>query len=747
MKLILNLFLAAAFSSTALSAEIFIVPRPAKVQIGIGQFMLSAKTKIFVASSDSNLQQIASGLQSKLSRVTVFPMPITHKRKSPTVDRIVLKLMPERNDLGPEGYTLSVTPNTVTVSAPHPAGVFYGIQSLYQLLPPQVDGSKLADSVSWNVPCVEIEDQPRFQWRGMHLDVCRHFFPVEFVKKYIDLLAAYKMNTFHWHLTDDQGWRIEIKKYPKLTTIGAWRKQTMGDSTRYGGYYTQKEIRDVVAYAKKRYITIVPEIEMPGHSLAALASYPELACTRGPFQVGTEWGVFDDVYCAGNEKTFRFLENVLKEVMALFPSKVIHIGGDEVPKTRWKACRKCQQRIKREELKDEDELQSYFIQRIEKFLNRHGRHIIGWDEILEGGLAPNALVMSWRGEDGGIAAAQVGHDAVMTPGSYCYFDHYQGKYNEPVAIGGFTPIEKLYMYEPVPAALSPDEAKHILGAQGNLWTEYILDSRQAEYMLMPRMLALSEVLWSPKELRDSTDFFRRLDRQYERLVDRDVNFRVPPPNGVGGNKFVFGETSVNLSSPISGGVIRYTLDSTEPTSASLVFAEPIFVSKACTLSARTFWKDRMSPWVTSVYHRLDSTINGVAYLYYEGEWDSIPVLAALEPVKSGTCYDLSLDGVPRRSENYAVQLTSHIKIDSSGDYRFSLESDDGSKLFIDDSLVVNNDGLHGRQSIDGAIHLAAAVHTLVVQQFQRTGSECLDVWMEAPGMPKQRVPPEMLLLK
>ena len=423
-----------------------------------------------------------------------------------------------------EWYSLSVTPKTITINAVHEAGLFRGSRTLIQLLE--------QGRTTGSLPCLTITDYPRFPWRGMHLDPCRHFWSVEFTKKYIDLLARYKMNSFHWHLTDDQGWRIEIKKYPELTAVGAWRKGSQVgpysrreyDSIPYGGFYTQDEIREVVAYAAARHINVVPEIEMPGHALAALAAYPHLGCTGGPYEVSKGWGVFEDVFCAGNDSTFAMLEDVLTEVMELFPSEMIHIGGDECPKEAWKKCAKCQARKNAHGLKDEHELQSYFIQRIEKFVNSKGRKIIGWDEILEGGLAPNAAVMSWQGIEGGIAAARSGHYAVMSPGSHCYFDHYQGDpANEPLAIGGYTTVQKVYSYEPIPAELKPEECKYILGAQGNVWTEYILTPEHVEYMAVPRMLALAEVLWTPKAKRNEADFLSRLENEFPKLDAMKVN--------------------------------------------------------------------------------------------------------------------------------------------------------------------------------------------------------------------------------
>jgi len=488
--------------------------------MGQGYFPVTSAVSILIDSKE--LKPEGSYLRDALAALLPEAPMLLPQR---TVEGPVIALtVTSDKSLPTEGYKLVVTPERIDLRGADRAGLFHGIQTLIQLLPPK--GQETA------IPSLTINDHPRFAWRGMHLDVCRHFFPVEFVKKYIDLLARYKMNRFHWHLTDDQGWRIEIKKYPKLTEVGAWRSGSQVgpysrreyDSIPYGGFYTQDQIREVVAYASARHITVVPEIEMPGHALAALASYPELGCTGGPYEVNKGWGVFEEVFCAGNDSTFAMLEGVLAEVMELFPSELIHIGGDECPKESWKACSKCQARKKAHDLKDEHELQSYFIQRIEKFVNSKGRKIIGWDEILEGGLAPNAAVMSWRGTEGGVAAAKLKHNVVMSPGSHCYFDHYQGDpANEPLAIGGYTTVQKVYSYEPIPVELKPDQHKYILGAQGNVWTEYILTPEHVEYMAVPRMLALAEVLWIPKEKRDEADFIRRLEAEFLRLEGMKVN--------------------------------------------------------------------------------------------------------------------------------------------------------------------------------------------------------------------------------
>lgn len=461
--------------------------------------------------------------------------------------RIVLELDEEsynnNNDL--EKYLLNVTETTLLLQAPTLQGLVHGIQTIRQLLPSQImqpptadnDHTNERDDVVWSIPCVYISDAPAFSWRGLHLDVGRHMFPVDFIKKYIDLMAFYKLNVFHLHLTEDQGWRVEIQKHPKLMGISAFRKETpipedraQGDGTPYGGYYTQEEIREIVAYASARHITIVPEIELPGHTVAVLAAYPELGCVGhgedgGDYQVRTTWGVAEDVFCAGKEEVFTFLQDVLEEVIDLFPGEYIHIGGDDCPKTR--CCPHCQARIQKENLADEFELQSWFIRRIEGWLLERGRKIVGWDEILEGGVSPSATVMSWRGSKGGIKAATAGNDVIMTPNTHCYLDYYQStdRDQEPAAIGGHLPLEQVYEFEVIPKELPAERAHHILGGQGNVWTEYMTSSVQVEYMAFPRAIALSEVLWSHPEQRDFMAFEARLKEHLPHLEAIPVNFR------------------------------------------------------------------------------------------------------------------------------------------------------------------------------------------------------------------------------
>ena len=536
-------------------APIALVPQPLRVERKEGAFTLNKDTRILVEQGSPDSANVGKQLADQVNRSTglglkVEAVPPLEVQKGGR-NSICLSTHPARK-LPSEGYQLDVVPDlaTIGVGGDDGPGLFYGTQTLLQLLPPQVfSKNKVEEAVAWTVPAVSITDQPRFAWRGLMLDVSRHFFNKEEIKSFLDLMAQHKMNVFHWHLVDDQGWRIEIKRYPKLTEIGAWRKDigfgfdpklstAYGPDGRYGGFYTQDDIREIVAYAKDRYISIVPEIEMPGHSVAALAAYPELSCTGGPFNTDFSAGVHAGIYCAGNDAVFEFLENVLSEVIDLFPDKRIHIGGDEVKKDTWKKCEKCQARIQKEGLKDEKELQSYFVRRIEKFLNAHGRALVGWDEIIEGGLAPNATVMAWRARamPEVIKTVNSGHDVVMTPTTNCYFDYRQAATGEPPAIGGDRPgpgkiltLEKVYAFEPVLDGIAPENAKYILGAAGNLWSEYFPNYAQVQYMTYPRACAMAELTWTEAKQKNLVDFQKRMDVHLERLKAEGVNYRKPQP--------------------------------------------------------------------------------------------------------------------------------------------------------------------------------------------------------------------------
>ncbi len=521
--------------------KVVIIPKPVSLEMHSGNFNLNAKTIII---TNKSAQHVADMLNVYLKKLYGFSLPIENIFPDKNIKNAIILGLLKPDGRKKDEYNLEVKENQINIGGVNNEALFYGFQTLLQLLPPE----KPSDgNINFDIPQLAIKDYPRFQYRGMHLDVGRHFFDVDFVKKYIDFLAYQKYNTFHWHLTEDQGWRIEIKKYPRLTSVGAFRNGTIighypgtgNDNTREGGFYTQAQIKDIVKYAQDRYITIIPEIEMPGHASAAIAAYQELSCfpndptaisdktpwsgSREGKQVQQTWGVFPDVFCP-SEYTFTFLENVLDEVIKLFPSKYIHIGGDECPKTYWKKSEFCQKLIKDKNLKDENGLQSYFIHRIEKYLNSKGRSIIGWDEILEGGLAPNATVMSWRGEEGGIAAAQQHHDVIMTPGKYVYFDHSQTKDEDSVTIGGYLPLDTVYNYEPVPKELKESESHYVLGAQGNVWTEYMANPQKVEYMVFPRISALSEVVWSPKGSKDWDKFSSELPEMYKRYELWRVNY-------------------------------------------------------------------------------------------------------------------------------------------------------------------------------------------------------------------------------
>jgi hexosaminidase len=511
-----------------------IIPKPVELVILNGGFTVNEKTVLLVSPLDAQTEVAADFLATMLRKSASVEMPVSEGKREGR-NRIMM-LIDTSLTVGEEGYTLEVTSRNIILRAPSSAGLFYGVQTIRQLLPPQVEtGDGLAGEIHPVVPACVITDEPRFKYRGMHLDVSRHFFTVDEVKRYLDIMALHKFNTFHWHLTDDQGWRIEIKKYPKLTTVGSRRSETLVghgrrppfkyDGEPYGGFYSQDDIREIVRYASERFITVIPEIEMPGHATAAVASYPVFSCTAEQIEVATRWGVFDDVFCAGKDTVFAFLEDVLDEVMDMFPSEYIHVGGDECPKTRWQHCPLCQERIRKEGLKDEHELQSWFITRMEKYINAHGRKLIGWDEILEGGLAPEATVMSWRGVTGGIAAAKMGHDVIMTPSTYVYLDYYQSEpQGEPLAIGGYLPLEKVYSYEPLPQELDAEEQKHILGLQGNVWTEYIPTEEHLEYMAFPRAFAIAETGWTPVMKKDFEEFLARFTVLRERYDLMNLNY-------------------------------------------------------------------------------------------------------------------------------------------------------------------------------------------------------------------------------
>lgn len=734
-----------------------IIPAPVSLKKTNGEFILSRETK-FLADSPGNkaVLFLADYLRGK-KMLNIQPALNT----TTGVPNSLVLTSAGTDSLPPEGYRLTVTPQKITIAGKG-AGLFYGIQTLIQFMPSD-------DAATIKLPCVQIEDYPRFAYRGMMLDVCRHFFSVEFVKKYIDLMAAYKLNNFHWHLTDDQGWRIEIKKYPRLTEIGSQRAQTVignyhdrtpqqFDNTPYGGFYTQDQIRDVVKYAADRYINVVPEIEMPGHSAAAIAAYPELSCDPGQtYKVAETWGVFKDVYCP-TDKTFDFLQDVLTEVMELFPSKYIHIGGDEVPKTAWQQSAYCQKMIRKLGLKNEEGLQSYFVQRMEKFVNSKGRSIIGWDEILEGGLSPNATVMSWRGEAGGIAAAQQNHDVIMTPGSGgLYFDHAQGKLSdEPLSIGGNDPLSKPYNYNPTPAALTPGQQKHVIGVQANLWTEYIPTENKAEYMLLPRMLALSEIAWTPLANKNFDDFANtRLPLHLAKFDKDGFDYHVPIAIGAK-DTVIFGpQLNVQLKPSVAGAVVYYTIDGYTPRETDMAYTMPVSYNvppdqyreletivitpsgKRSTVTHTIMYNKQPLPPVNYT-----GTASGLNYRLFTGTFNSTADLDAAAAVDTGVVKSFSAGAIKKNVSAYGIIYTGFIRIDSNDVYGFSVQSDDGSQLLIDDIPVVNNDGKHGSLEQGGSVPLQKGFHRFTLKYFNVGTTGLLHVYLTIPGKPKGELSPD-----
>jgi hexosaminidase len=764
IKVIFSAFLLTAFLISGCTqmndSGLKIIPAPWETKISEGVFKINNQTLVFVESGNQKALQVAKYLVGQFEKSGDIKLPISETVERATIpNTILLTSAGIDKELGTEGYVFESNPSGVIIKG-KPAGLFYGVQTLFQLLPPQIYNVDSAHtSVDWEIPAVRIKDKPRFPWRGMHLDVCRHIFPVDFIKKYIDYIAMHKMNVFHWHLTEDQGWRIEIKKYPQLTEIGAYRDGTVvghvgkphvTDDIRYGGYYTQDEIREIVDYARDRFITVVPEIEMPGHSVAALASYPHLSCTGGPFKVRQVWGIEDDIYCAGKNSVFSFLQDVLTEVLELFPSEYIHIGGDEAPKDRWENCPKCQQRIKDEGLKDEHELQSYFIKRIEEFLNSKGRQIIGWDEILEGGLAPNAAVMSWRGIEGGIAAAQQTHDVVMSPTSHCYFDYYQSDESmEPLAIGGFLPLEKVYEFEPIPVGLSTEQEKHILGAQGNVWTEYIKTPDMVEYMALPRMCALAEVVWSTKDQRDLSSFLSRMNFHYDRMDELGINYFQPPLKGFAKRNVFINETMVKIEKQRLHSEVRYTLDGTDPTKEAALYVAPFGLTETTTLKAREFMPNgRTSRIYKALFIKqkpfeaaqLENEKNGIQFEYFEFD-RPIDTTDDLKKAKPRTTDSIDFITFPYEDvpEYFGLIFSGYVKIPTDGVYTFTLLSNDGSRLFVNDLLIVDNDGWHGSRERYGQIALKEGFHPLRLLYLQVGGGKELKVFIEGPNMNKHEI--------
>lgn len=728
LRMLLMIAVVAPLQLFAQDVNLGIIPAPVSIEKGEGHFEINSKT-ILVANDVVSLEQ-AAFFNTFLNEKFGFSLPVKKQSKTPSIvfeNKVI-------DNSKPEAYSLVIEKSKVVISGT-PAGQFYAIQSLIQMLEQEPTKAQL--------PVATINDYPRFAYRGMMLDVCRHYYSMEFIKSFIDHLAKYKINKFHWHLTDDQGWRLEIKKYPKLTQIGAYRDATVignntsfSDGQRYGGFYTQEQASEIVKYAAQRHIEVIPEIELPGHALAALASYPELACNEGPFKVSERWGVFTDVYCAGKEGTFEFLQNVLDEVIQIFPSTYIHIGGDECPKDSWKKCEHCQARIKAEGLKDELEMQSYVIKRIEKYLNSKGRNIIGWSEILEGGLAKNATVMAWLGESGAIHAAELGNKAILTPTSHCYFDYRQTKSaQEPITIGGFVPLQKVYNYNPMPAKLTAEQQKYIIGVQANIWTEYIKTEKKVEYMMFPRFLALSEIAWTQNNRKDYTNFSeQRLPVHLLNLDKRGVHFSVPVPIGAKDTTVNASSYVIKLSPSVKGSKIYYSLDGFNPDATCLEYTKPItlkiesgqkLVFKAVTLTP----SGRYSVAAQMVFINLppkepevvNPTGNAIKYSLFNGNYTTALALNNATAVASGMTSNFEMKSFKDRFDTFGVVYEGYVKVDVDGVYTFTTTSDDGSLLYVGNQLVVNNDGPHGPEMVSGQIPLKKGWHKIKIAYFDGGG--------------------------
>lgn len=706
-----------------------IIPAPVSLVQNEGSYKLNKNTVISAQTPEA--KTVAEFFAVKMNTATGYQISVGDAEKA---DGIHLAIDPAL-DVNDEGYTLEVAPGGVTVKAKTAQGLFYGMQSFMQLLPAEIESPAVVSGIAWTAPAVTVKDEPRYAYRGFMLDPCRHFIPVENVKKQLDVMSLFKVNRMHWHLTDDQGWRIEIKKYPLLTEIGS--KRIDGEGTEYGGFYTQEEIKDIVNYAAERFITVVPEIELPGHELAAISAYPYLSCKGDSITPRVIWGVEDIVMCAGKEEPFEFMEDVFNEVVELFPSEYVHIGGDECPKISWKNCPLCQKRIRQEGLKAdahhsaEEKLQSYFVQRMEKVLAKHGKKIIGWDEILEGGLAPTAAVMSWRGEEGGIAAASMDHEVIMTPGSEgMYLDQYQGDQKiEPVTIGGKATLEKVYSYNPTPDTLVKiGKDQYIMGVQSNLWSEYMYNTDLMEYRMYPRLLALSEIAWTPVDRKDYKDFERRIDNAMVRLDGHQVNYHIPQPEQPNGscNFVAFTDKASLAFQTVRPVKVVYTIDGTEPTPESAVYETPIEFTESGILKIRSVLPSgKMSPVRTITVEKqalapakeVAKTTPGLKMDVTYGYFLEPAQLAEAKEWKSSTIKDLSeltrvekTDESMRGVKQYAAIATGYVNIPEDGVYYIS---SDNEEVWIDGKLLINNAGEVKRFSRhDSSVALGKGLHEI-----------------------------------
>jgi len=728
-----------------------IIPAPNNIKYTAGEFIFSQKTNIYIKNKQDKVLEFFTAYLKNQRNYTNKIIQLAPKNLTGLKNAIIIQVSDE-GELPSEGYKLIVNKDKVVIRG-RGAGLLYGINTFLQLMP-------VENSNSYKIPGIEIVDQPRFGYRGLMLDVSRHFYSVKDVKKIIDLMSFYKLNTFHWHLVDNEGWRIQIDKYPKLTSVGGFRKDNfvsfnrdLMDSTTYGGFYTHDDIKDVVKYATERYITIVPEIEMPAHSMAALRAYPELKVNMP--EKSTNPASYYYLYNP-TEETFKFLEDVLSEVVDLFPGKYIHIGGDEADKIPWQETEFTQNLIRDKNLKDVHGLQSYFIQRIEKFLNSKGKSIIGWDEILEGGLAPNAAVMSWRGLEGGIASARQKHTVIMTPATNgMYFDYAQSRSpQEPVNIGGYTTLSKTYAYDPVPSILTEDEKKYIIGVQANVWTEFIATPGKLQYMLFPRMLALSEIAWTNTSEKDFNNFKNNAVPAHLYSLDKQgINFRVPEATEVTDTLTTGSRCTIKLFSPIPGSKIYYTINGRTPGDTDFEYTDSLtfFIpanekrelqSVVVTSTGRRsiVTKTIMLNKAPAIATNVPNAEPGLSYKFIAGNFKSVDQLDTAVVVTKGIAPDLSLIKFKEKNNTFGLIYEGFIKVEDTGIYSFSLASDDGSKLYINDELIIDNDLSHAVTEKNGNIPLSSGYHKIKIKYFDAGDAYSLMVFMNLSNMPKTALP-------
>jgi hexosaminidase len=748
------------FTGNLFAQKLGIVPNPVSIKESPGMFKFNEKTKVIHAATLKNEGQYLV----ELLKNTGLPFSALELSAAESYENSVV-LTYDKTIKDEEGYSLVISAKNIQVKGATPAGVFMGIQTLRQMLPVEIENLQFASTIKeWALPALTIKDGPRFNWRGMHLDVARHFFSLAYLKKFIDNMSVWKFNRLHLHLTDDQGWRLEIKKYPLLTSQGAWRRfndqdsvciekaitnsafkipsefiKKEGSDEVYGGFYTQEEMRSLIQYAKERHIEILPEIDMPGHFMAAIKTNPGLACAAKP-----AWGkVFSAPLCAGNDSVYKFVEDILSEVTALFPYEYIHIGADEVEKAEWQKCSKCQAVIQREGLKNEHELQTYFVRKIEAFLLSKGKKMIGWDEIVDGGLTKDATVMYWRGWEKNAVdkALKAGNNVIFCPTTHCYFDYAQTSET----------LKKMYEYDPVVKNLNPKFFKQIMGIQANLWSEYIPTSQRLEYMAFPRMIALADAAWSAKKGKSWEVFKQKMQKQFARLNAMGINYYLPEPSGPTGNMVFLDKKSIELSSSVPEGIIRYTTDGSEPNANSTVYSKPLTFTESVTLKSKVFagsnssetkvnllQKGKMNPAV-----KVNGLKNGLKYSYYEADLKNTGEIEFLTPANCGITTNFTIPKLAQ-PDAFGLKIWGYLKVPADGIYTFYTTSDDGSKLFIDGHVVVDNDGAHGEKQVNGQVALKAGLHEIKLLYFEMGGGETLQVHWEYKGKAKSIISPLLL---